>query len=137
MEFIDADGNIIIPKAVRPIIGIEETTLGSTKGAAKQYRYGRLHIRDYDSHYTVHVDKVDPRVDPVGHLLSDAPEYLAGAAAAVYVARKVGGAIYDKRRKEGKNANDAATDAVISGLIAGFSAGKIAFAATNAAKKVK
>lgn len=137
MEFIDADGNIIIPKAVRPIIGIEETSLGSTKGAAKQYRYGRLHIRDYDSHYTVHVDKVDPRVDPVGHLLSDAPEYLAGAAAAAYVARKVGGAIYDKRRKEGKNANDAAIDAVISGLIAGFSAGKIAFAATNAAKKVK
>lgn len=137
VEFVDADGNIIIPKAVRPIIGIEETTLGSTRGATKQYRYGRLHIRDYDSYYTVHVDKVDPRKDALGHLLSDAPEYLAGAAAAAYVGRKVGSAVYDKRKKEGKNANDAAIDAVITGLIAGFSAGKIAFAATNAAKKVK
>lgn len=137
MEFVDADGNIIIPKAVRPIVGIEETARGSKMGAKKQYRYGNLHIRDYGSHYTAHMDRVDPRKDPLGHLLADAPEYLVGAAAAAYVGRKVGGAVYEKRRKEGKSAKEASADAVIAGLFAGSSAGKLALAAASAAMKVK
>jgi hypothetical protein len=137
VEFVDPDGNIIIPKAIRPIIDIEETVLGSKRGAKKQYRYGNLHIREYDSHYTVHMDRVDPRKDPLGHLLADAPEYIAGAAAAAYVGRKVGRAVYEKRKKDGKGARDAAVDALVAGLFAGSSAGKLAFAAANAAKKVK
>ena len=79
MEFIDGDGNIIVPKAVRPIIDIKETPLGSKKGAIRQYRYGVLHIREYDTHYSVHMDTVDPSSNPLGHLLVDAPEYLAGS----------------------------------------------------------
>jgi hypothetical protein len=137
VEFVDADGNIVIPKAVRPIIGIEETALGSKKGAKKQYRYGNLHIRDYDTHYTAHMDRIDPRKDLIGHLLADAPEYLVGAAAAAYVGRKVGSAVYEKRKKDGKSARDAAVEAIIAGLLAGSSAGNLAFAATSAAKKVK
>ena len=39
MDFVDTDGNIVVPKAVRPVIDLQETALGSKKGAGKQYRY--------------------------------------------------------------------------------------------------
>jgi len=135
VEFVDNDGNIIVPKAVRPVVGIKETVLGSKKGAAKQYRYGNLHIRDYDTHYSVHLDRVDPMKNPIGHLLVDAPEYLAGAAAAIIVGRRVGGAVYDKRKIEGKSSSNAAIDAVVAGYIAGSSAGSIVFNAASSMKK--
>ncbi len=135
MEFIDGDGNIIVPKAVRPIIDLEETALGSKKGAKRQYRYGNLHIRDYDTHYTVHMDRVNPLTNPLGHLLVDAPEYLAGAAAAIIVGRRVGAAVYSKRKKEGKSAKDAAIDAALAGYFAGSSAGRLVFNAADSLKK--
>ena len=78
MTYIDGEGGIIVPKSVRPIIDYEETILGTKKGAKKQFRYGKLHIREYKDYYIVHMDKVDPRKDPVGHLLIDAPEVLSG-----------------------------------------------------------
>ena len=135
MEFVDIDGNIIVPKAVRPIVGLKDTALGSKKGAKKQYRYGNLHIRDYDTHYTVHLDRVDPLKNPLGHLLVDAPEYLAGAAAAVIVGRRVGAAVYCKCKKEGKTTRDAAIDAAVAGYVAGSSAGNIIFNAASSMKK--
>lgn len=134
MEFIDADGNIVVPKAIRPIIDLKETAIGSKKGANRQYRHGKLHIRDYDTHYTVHMDKVNPLTNPLGHLLVDAPEYLVGAAAAVIVGRRVGATVYDKRKKEGKSTRDAAIDAAIAGYIAGSSVGSLAFKAANSIK---
>lgn len=134
MEFVDADGNIVIPKAVRPVVGLQETALGSKKGAKKQYRHGNLHIRDYDSHYTVHMDKVDPRKNPLGHLLVDAPEYVVGAAAAAIVGRHVGKLVYSRRRKDGKSPKEAAADAILAGWVAGASAGKLAYGAVGAAK---
>jgi hypothetical protein len=135
VEFTDGDGNIIVPKAIRPIIELRETALGGKKGARRQYRYGRLHIRDYDTHYTVHMDKVDPLSNPLGHLLVDAPEYLAGAAAAVIVGRRVGMSVYNSRKKEGKSTKDAAFDAALAGYVAGSSAGGLVFNATNSMKK--
>ena len=63
MKYIDGDGNILIPKSVRPIIDFTETNLGSKKGAKKQYRYENLHIREYENYYSVHMDKVDPRIE--------------------------------------------------------------------------
>jgi len=81
------------------------------------------------------MDRVDPIQNPLGHLLVDAPEYLAGAAAAVLVGKKVGAIIYNKRRQEGKNGKDATVDAVIAGYIAGSSAGRLAFDAANSLKK--
>jgi hypothetical protein len=135
VEFIDGDGSIIVPKAVRPIVDLKETALGGRNGASKQYRYGRLHIRDYESHYTVHMDKVDPLANPLGHLLVDAPEYIAGAAAAVIVGRRVGTSVYNKRKKEGKSTRDAAIDAALAGCIAGSSAGSIVFNAASSMKK--
>jgi hypothetical protein len=135
VEFIDGDGNIVVPKAVRPIVDLKETALGGKKGARRQYRYGRLHIRDYDTHYTVHMDRVDPMTNPLGHLLVDAPEYLAGAAVAVIVGRRVGSAVYNKRKKEGKSTRDAAIDAAVAGYAAGSSAGSLVFGAANSLKK--
>ena len=58
------------------LMGAEETKLGDKKGALKQYRKGNLHIREYADKFTVHTDKVDPRTDPMGHLIHDG----AGAA---------------------------------------------------------
>jgi len=41
---------IEIPKQLRQFMldGAEETKLGNKMGAKKQYRYGNLHIREYD-----------------------------------------------------------------------------------------
>jgi hypothetical protein len=135
VEFIDGDGNIIVPKAVRPIIDLKETPLGDKKGANKQYRYGNLHIRDYDTHYSVHTDTVDPSSNPLGHLLVDAPEYLAGATAAFIVGRRLGTTVYNICKKEGKSTKDAAIGAVLVGYIAGSAAGNLAFNMASSLKK--
>lgn len=135
MKFIDDDGNIIIPKAVRPIIDLQETPFGSKKGARSQYRYGDLHIRDYGSHYSVHIDRVDPMSNPLGHLLLDAPEYLAAATAALIVGRGLGTTVYNMRKKQGKSTKDAAIDAVMAGYVAGSSAGNLVFNMANSLKK--
>ena len=80
---------IEIPKQVRHFMldGAEETVLGQKNGAKKQYRYGNLHIREYDDKYLVHMDKVDPRKDPWGHLVKDAPEILVGIASGLAAAK--------------------------------------------------
>jgi hypothetical protein len=83
VDFIDEDGNILVPKKVRPIIEYEKTHLGSRRGAIQQYRYKNLHVREYQDHYSVHSDRIDPRLDPLGHLLVDAPEYLIPLAIAL------------------------------------------------------
>ncbi len=134
MEFVDGDGNIVVPRAVRPIIDINETALGSKKGARRQFRYGNLHIRDYDSHYTVHMDKVDPRKNPLGHLLIDAPEFVVGAATAILVGKYVGTTVYKIRKASGKRESEAVSDAVLSGYLAGSQAGKMA---TDIARNLK
>ena len=135
MEFIDGDGNIIVPKAVRPIIDLQETPLGNKKGANKQYRCGSFHIRDYDTHYSVHMDTVDPLSNPLGYLLVDEPEYLAGATAAFIVGRRLGTTVYNICKKEGKSTKAAANGAVLAGYIAGSAAGNIVFNMASSLKK--
>ncbi|MGI0038101.1 MAG: hypothetical protein ACRD99_07065 [Nitrososphaera sp.] len=135
MDFVDGDGNIVVPKSVRPIIDLKETMVGGKKGARRQYRYGKLHIREYDTHYTVHMDRVDPLRNPLGHLVVDAPEYIAGAAAAALVGRQVGMAVYQRRKNEGKTRRDAAIDAAVAGYIAGSSAGKLVHDVADRLKK--
>jgi hypothetical protein len=136
VEFIDGNDNIIVPKAVRPIIDFKETPLGNKKGANKQYRYGNLHIRDYDTHYSVHTDTVDPLNNPLGHLLVDAPEYLAGATAALIVGRYLGTTVYNICKKEGNSTKGAAIGtAVLAGYIAGSTAGNLVFNMASSLKK--
>ena len=131
MDFIDEDGNIIVPKSVRPVIDLSETVFGSKKGAKKQYRYGNLHIREYDNDYTVHMDSVNPLQNPLGHLLIDAPEYLASAVAAMIVGKQIGATVYTKRKQECKSCIVASLEASISGYIAGSSASRITFEVVN------
>jgi len=55
----------------------EETLLGEPKGELRQFRgpYGS-HILEYENEWILHRDKVDPRSDPLGHLVNDAPHVL-------------------------------------------------------------
>ena len=115
-------GSFILDKA-------EETPLGHKNGANKQYRYGNLHIREYDDKFLVHMDKVDPRNNPLGHLVSDAPEVLIGLASAVIGGGKV--ASYINKNK--KN-SILPSSPILSGLIASLVFGYLGFALT---KKIK
>ena len=76
---------IAVPKELREFMleEAEETFLGQKNGAKKQYRYGNLHIREYEDKFLVHTDKIDPRKDPLGHLIIDAPEVLVGLGCAI------------------------------------------------------
>jgi hypothetical protein len=138
VEFVDGDGNIIMPRAVRPIIDLKDAPLGSKKGANKQNRYGNLYIRDYETHYSVHMDTVDPLSNPLGHLLVDTPESLAGATAALVVGRRLGTTVYIICKKgEGNNTKDAAAigTAVLARYIAGSAAGNLVFNMASSLKK--
>jgi hypothetical protein len=110
-------GSFLLDKA-------EETTLGQKNGSTKQYRYGNLHIREYDDKFLVHTDKVDPRKNALGHLVSDAPEVLIGLASAVIGGRKV--ASYMK-----KNNKNSIVPEVIASLVFGY----LGFSLTKKIKK--
>ncbi len=93
-------GNEIeVPKELREFMleKAEETFLGQKNGANKQYRYGNLHIREYDDKFLVHTDKIDPRENPIGHLIHDAPEVLVGLACAVIGGAKVNSILKKKK----------------------------------------
>ena len=135
MSFIDDEDSIIIPKPVRPTIDYEETHFGNKKGARRQFRYKNLHIREYSDYYTVHVDKVDPRKDPLGHLLIDAPEFLVGIISAILAGRLVGSAISDSERAEDDNRGTRLSNGIAAGCIMG-SAAITSYMATNIFKKI-
>ena len=48
-------------------------------GSIASYRNKALHIHEMENCYIVHIDKVDPQVDPMGHLIEDAPQVIAAA----------------------------------------------------------
>jgi hypothetical protein len=100
VSYIDDEGSIIVPKSVRPTIEYQETLLGNKKGAKRQFRYKNLHIREYGDYYTVHMDEVDPRKDPFGHLLVDAPKFSVGLMSAISIGKLVGFAFSDNNRTE-------------------------------------
>ncbi len=123
---------IEIPKEVRHFMpeAAEETVLGQKNGATKQYRYGNLHIREYDDKYLVHMDKVDPRQDPIGHLVRDAPEILIGVASGIIAGKKVASSIY----KLQKNIPLSKSTSILAGLVASAIAG---YASYSLVKKLK
>ena len=99
-------GSFILDKA-------EETSLGQKNGANKQYRYGNLHIREYDDKFLVHTDKADPRENPLAHLVLDAPEVLVGLASAFIGGRKVSSYIK-------KNEKNSFVPSLIASLVFGY-----------------
>ena len=121
-------GEIRVPKEAREFVPAwaEPTMLGDPRGAARQYRHGNLHIREYADHYTVHTDRADPRRDPVGHLIHDAPEVLAGLAAGA----AAGALAYLKSRASGRGRRSSAA----AGAAAALSAGGLAY---EGAKRLK
>lgn len=118
---------IEVPKELREFMidGAEETVLGQTNGALKQYRYGNLHIREYDDKFLVHTDKIDPRKDPIGHLVYDAPEVLVGLACAIFGGSKIAKSVFNNNSKK---------LSLTSGLISSVLSGYIGYVAS---KKVK
>ncbi|QLH05385.1 hypothetical protein C5F49_08665 [Nitrosopumilus oxyclinae] len=118
---------IEVPKEIREFMleEAEETILGQKNGAYKQFRYGNLHIREYGDKFLVHNDKIDPRKDPMGHLVYDAPEVLIGIACAIF-----GGSQIAKKI----TSNNSKKLTVSSGLISSMIFGYIGYLAT---KKIK
>jgi len=129
------DGEIEVPKSVRPIMldAAQETRLGERRGAKKQYRYGNLHIREYDDKYVVHVDKVDPRKDPLGHLLKDSPETLLGIVSGIYFGKKVGSEVYSKRNGR----SGALLESLLMGSLASLTAGYLGYKLGKHLKELK
>jgi len=63
--------------------GFSETVLGDPDDALRQYRNSTgLHAREYEAYFEIHKDRVDPRVNPVGHLIRDSPETILALGAA-------------------------------------------------------
>ena len=118
---------IEVPKELREFMleQAEETILGQKNGSNKQYRYGNLHIREYDDKFLVHTDKIDPRKDPMGHLVYDAPEVLIGLACAIFGGSQIAKKIKNKNSKK---------LIITSGLISSIISGYVGYLAT---KKIK
>jgi hypothetical protein len=119
---------IEVPKELREFMlaDAQETRLGQKNGAKKQFRYGNLHIREYNDKFLVHSDKVDPRKDPLGHLVYDSPEILIGLACAI-----VGGIDIAKKLSNGnKPKKSVMAYTLASSIIIGY----VGYAAT---KKIK
>lgn len=110
--------DIEIPKELREFMlkGAEETLLGQSNGAKRQFRYGNLHIREYDNKFLVHTDKIDPRKDPIGHLAYDAPEVIVGLACSILVGSKIMKKFINDKKLNKSNV----TATIISSIIAGY-----------------
>lgn len=108
---------IEVPKELREFMleEAEETFLGQKNGAKKQYRYGNLHIREYDNKFLVHNDRIDPRKDPIGHLVYDAPEVLIGLACAIF-----GGSQIAKKVMNTNSKKLTFTSGLFSSIISGY-----------------
>ncbi len=121
---------IEVPKELREFMPdkAELTKLGQKNGANKQYRLGNLHIREYDDRFLVHTDKIDPRRDPLGHLIYDAPEVLVGLACAAFGGSKVASSLF-------KNSNK--NNSILSGLVASILAGYLGYSVTKKLKDLR
>jgi len=108
---------IEVPKELREFMleEAEETFLGQKNGADKQFRYGNLHIREYNDKFLVHNDKIDPRKDPIGHLVYDAPEVLIGLACAIFGGSQIAKKVMNKDSKK-----LTITTGVFSSIISGY-----------------
>ena len=119
---------IEVPKELREFMleGAKETSLGQKNGAKKQFRYGNLHIREYDDKFLVHTDKIDPRKDPLGHLVHDAPEVLVGLACLILGGSKIAKTFLNNNKPK----RSTMTATIISSIVAGY----VGYVAT---KKIK
>ena len=129
------ESEIEIPKEIRQFMldKAEETPLGNKNGAKKQFRYGNLHIREYEDKFLVHMDKVDPRKNPLGHLVFDAPEVLIGLASAAISGSKVASFVKNKQN----NSKFSKQTSIVSGLISSLIFGYLAYSLTKKIKNIQ
>jgi len=113
---------IEVPKELRQFMlqKAKETRVGHRNGAKKQYRYGNLHIREYDDKYLVHMDKANPLTDPLGHLVLDAQEILVGLAVGAAAGSQVASRVYKRSKKTKRDGQIAAAAGLASSLAAGY-----------------
>ena len=129
------DDEIEVPKEIRQFMleDAEETHLGKKNNAIRQFRYGNLHIREYKDKFLLHTDKVDPRKDPLGHLIKDAPEFLVGMISTL------AGGIYSKKilkMDNIKNKNDN-KNIPISSILVSLACGYMGYSITKKIKEGK
>jgi hypothetical protein len=77
------------------------------------------------------MDKVDPRNDPLGHLVHDAPEILVGITSGFVAAKKVSSSIY----KLGENMSFAKSTSIFAGFVASVLAGYAGYVITKKLKE--
>ena len=126
LAFMPRD-EIEVPKELREFMleEAEETLLGQKNGAKRQFRYGNLHIREYDDKFLVHTDKIDPRKDPLGHLIYDAPEILIGLTFSIICGSEI-----TKKFLNSQTKKLPIKSTIITSIIAGY-------VGYTAAKKIK
>ncbi len=126
---------VIVPKHVLRSLppSYERTSLGyppslAHDGAISQYRGPRrLHVYETRSAWVAHRDAVDPRDDPLGHLLGDAPEVLAGVGVGVVASGIAAHVVRRRSLAAGRSRKQANSDAALAAIIAGLIAGGLAF----------
>ncbi len=90
----DEDGDSFrISKEVLPSLDgfdLSETVLGDPDGSLRQFRSRTgIHVREYEDYFEVHKDQVDPRINPLGHLIRDSPETIVALGTATLLAPKI------------------------------------------------
>ena len=65
--------------------------MGDPDGCLRQYRNSTgTHVREFEDYFEVHKDRVDPRVNPIEHLIRDSPETIAAfGTASLLTSKKV------------------------------------------------
>jgi hypothetical protein len=111
----------VLTKELHPSLPecFEETIFGEIiPGAIRQLRgpYG-AHVHEFEDRFELHRDYVNADIDPLGHLVQDAPEYLASIIVAL-----TAGLASSRSRGRGK------------ALLAGGATGIVAFLAGKAIK---
>ena len=77
------------------------------------------------------MDKVDPRKDPLGHLVKDAPEIIVGITSGIIAAKKVSSSVY----KLQKNMPFAKSTSIFAGIVASVLAGYAGYTITKKLKE--
>jgi hypothetical protein len=84
------------------------------------------------------MDRIDPRIDPFGHLLKDAPEYLTYWMMASTIGLKVGTTFYKKIKEKDKgNQLKALPLGIITGILAGTTTYMTTYRLHNFIRKAK
>lgn len=83
-----------------------------------------LHVQEYNTHYAVHKDKVDPGLSPIGHLISDAPEIPIAIAATIITGYPAAMSHYEKVKYTSEHP---IFESAVVGLSEGGGAGLVAY----------